>query len=80
MSGDAPEWKPTFPCMYSIMTQELADRKRAKGQKHIGIIPDGYSFYCETEKELDNYKVIYKNGNKYKNETITGNDIGRTEH
>jgi len=74
--GKAPKKEPTFPCVYSFITQELFDRKRAKGQKVIGIRPDGYSFFCETPEDLENYKHVYRSGEKYKGETITGTNVG----
>lgn len=80
MSRKAPKKAPTFPCVYHFMTKELADKKRAKGQKIIGIKSDGYAFFCETPEDLDNYKHVYKSGEKYKGETITGVYVAAPEN
>jgi len=80
MKMNRPEKEVTFPCVYSFMTKELSDRKRNKGQKHIGIKPDGYAFFCETSKELEDYKHVYRIGEKYKGETITGIYVGPAQN
>lgn len=70
-----------IPCVYSILTKELVDRIRERrGKGPIGVTNDGYSFYCETESELANYKKIYKVGDKYKGETITNVSIGQEQN
>jgi len=66
----SPPEKIEFPCGYYFLTKELKNRLKEK-EGPIGIIPDGYGFYCETPEQLEEYKEKYKVGNKYNGETIT---------
>lgn len=78
--GYRPREQQKFPCVYSFMTKELADRIRERRGGPIGIAPDGYSLFCETPEELKEYKEKYKTGNTYNGETITGVYVHSERH
>jgi hypothetical protein len=72
--------KQKYPCVYAFLTQELVDKIRRNRKDPIGILPDGYSFYCETPEDLERCKEKYKKGNKYNGETIISIATGKQQY